>query len=68
MSCLLETLGKVVHDTSASVAEKAYVEQLLMSGLDNAATNIPVSADPGRVSFSDSLSRMVPPSLAQACD
>ncbi|KIP06398.1 hypothetical protein PHLGIDRAFT_128310 [Phlebiopsis gigantea 11061_1 CR5-6] len=40
VSCLLETLGKVVHDTSASVAEKTYVEQLLMSALDNAATNI----------------------------
>lgn len=41
VSCLLETLSKVVHDTSTSAAEKTYVEQLLMSALENAAVNIP---------------------------
>lgn len=44
VSCLLETLNKVVHDTSSSAADKTYVEQLLMSALENAAVNIPVSA------------------------
>lgn len=42
VSHILETLGNVVHDTSSSIAEKTYVEQLLMSALENAATNIPV--------------------------
>ncbi|GJE92911.1 U3snoRNP10 and BP28CT domain-containing protein [Phanerochaete sordida] len=41
VSCLLETLSKVVHDTSSSSAEKTYAEQLLMSALENAAVNIP---------------------------
>ncbi|EKM52689.1 uncharacterized protein PHACADRAFT_101069 [Phanerochaete carnosa HHB-10118-sp] len=41
VSCLLETLTKVVHDTSSSSAEKTYVEQLLMSALENASANIP---------------------------
>ena len=42
-SCLLETLNKVVHDASSSVTDKSYVEQLLMSAVENAATNVPVS-------------------------
>ena len=43
VSGLLDTLSRVVHDSSVSVAEKTYVEQLLMSALENAAMNIPVS-------------------------
>jgi hypothetical protein len=51
VSSLLDTLGKVVHDTSISIAEKTYVEQLLMSALENAAINIPAS----RIAYSSSL-------------
>ena len=42
-SCMLETLNKVVHDVSSSVTDKSYVEQLLMSAVENAAINVPVS-------------------------
>lgn len=42
ISSLLETLTKVVHDATA--ADKAFVEQVLMSALENAALSMPVSS------------------------
>ena len=44
VTSLLETLSKVVHDTASSPADKTYTQQLLMSALENAANNIPVSS------------------------
>ena len=43
ITTLLETLTKVVHDAPAAAADKAFVEQVLMSALENAALNMPVS-------------------------
>lgn len=39
---LLETLSKVVHDESQESGEKVFTIQLLMSALENVATNMPV--------------------------
>lgn len=43
VSCLLETLNKVIHDATSSATDKSYNEQLLMTAIENAATHVPVS-------------------------
>ncbi|TFK37695.1 hypothetical protein BDQ12DRAFT_685121 [Crucibulum laeve] len=40
ISHLLETLNKVIQSVSSSQADVSYIEQLLMSAIENAATNI----------------------------
>jgi len=42
ISCLLDTLSKVAHCDSIPQADVVYVEQLLMSGIENVATNVAV--------------------------
>lgn len=42
VSCLLETLSKLIQSASASQVDVNYVEQMLMSAIENAASNIPV--------------------------
>ena len=43
LSCLLETLSKIIHDTSTAT-DKIYIEQLLMTALESTALNVNVSA------------------------
>ncbi|KAH9943771.1 hypothetical protein B0H21DRAFT_877669 [Amylocystis lapponica] len=40
ISCLLETLGKVTHGSSAAITDRSYVEQLLMSAVESAVVNV----------------------------
>ena len=42
MSCMLDVLSKVIHDTSSGTTDKSYLAQLLMSAVENAATNVEV--------------------------
>lgn len=42
VTVLLDTLNKTIGDGSATPADKTYVEQLLLSAIDNVVTNIPV--------------------------
>ena len=39
ISCLLDVMSKVIHDTSGGTTDKSYAEQLVMSVLENAAAN-----------------------------
>ncbi|KAI0063355.1 ARM repeat-containing protein [Artomyces pyxidatus] len=43
---LLEVLNRVAHSDTTLSADKAYIEQLLMSALDNAAANVATEATP----------------------
>ena len=43
VSTLLETLAKVINGGSMIPADKIYIEQLLLSAIDNSVTNISVS-------------------------
>lgn len=45
VSALLDTLNKLIQSSSGSQADANYVEQMLMSAIDNAATNIPVRSN-----------------------
>lgn len=42
VTALLDTLSNTIHDTSTSPSDRSYVEQLLLSALENAVSNIPV--------------------------
>ncbi|KAI0092311.1 armadillo-type protein [Irpex rosettiformis] len=42
VSTLLDTLSKTINDGSVASADKAYLEQLLLSAIDNVVTNISV--------------------------
>lgn len=42
VASLLDTLSHVLHDTSVPPSDKTYVEQLLLSALENVISNIPV--------------------------
>ena len=42
ISCLLDVMSKVIHDTSGGTTDKSYAEQLVMSVLENAAANFEV--------------------------
>lgn len=42
VACLLETLNKVTTNISPDVADRRFVEQLLMSAIENAVENLPV--------------------------
>ena len=42
VKAVLDTLGNIIHDTSVSPSDKSYVEQLLLSALDNAVGSIAV--------------------------
>lgn len=42
VSALLDTLSKVIQSSSGLRAEANYIEQMLMSAIENAAANIPV--------------------------
>ena len=44
VSCLLETLNKITSHISPDVADRRYVEQLIMSAVENVVQNFPVSA------------------------
>ncbi|KZT68072.1 hypothetical protein DAEQUDRAFT_348588 [Daedalea quercina L-15889] len=44
ITSLLETLTRIVHDTSVIPAGKAYLEQLLMTALESSVTNMPENA------------------------
>jgi U3 small nucleolar RNA-associated protein 10 len=43
VSRLLETLSKVVQASTSTEADVAYIEQSLMTAIENAATNITVT-------------------------
>lgn len=42
IAALLDTLNKVVHDAPTGTGDKVFVEQVLMSALENVALNMPV--------------------------
>jgi U3 small nucleolar RNA-associated protein 10 len=42
VSALLETLSRLIQSSPPSQADVNYVQQMLMSAIDNAASNIPV--------------------------
>ena len=46
VACLLETLNKVTINISPDVVDRRFVEQLLMSAIENAVENLPVCAIP----------------------
>ena len=43
MSCLLETLQKVLSNVSPDAADRRFIEQLLMSATENVVEHFPVS-------------------------
>ncbi|CCM00706.1 uncharacterized protein FIBRA_02746 [Fibroporia radiculosa] len=45
IACLLETLNKAAHDASVQPADRNYIEQLLMSAVDNAVGSIRADSD-----------------------
>ncbi|OCH90866.1 hypothetical protein OBBRIDRAFT_729952 [Obba rivulosa] len=45
ITCLLDTLSKVVHDTSAVAADKNYLEQILITAIENAVSSMPENTD-----------------------
>lgn len=49
VACLLETLSKVVSNVSPDVADKRYIEQLLMSAIENVVENLAVSSSTTRI-------------------
>lgn len=46
---LLDTLSKVISDSSVTTADKTYVEQLLLSALENAVGSVSVRHQPDPV-------------------
>lgn len=51
VSALLETLSKLIQSPPTSQADASYVEQMLMSAIDSASSNIPVCYVPLLVLF-----------------
>jgi len=51
VSALLETLSKLIQSPPTSQADANYVEQMLMSAIDSASSNIPVCCVPLLVLF-----------------
>lgn len=49
VSCLLETLNKVTHTVAPDAADKRYVEQLIMSAVENVVQQFPVGPEATRV-------------------
>ncbi|EMD35136.1 hypothetical protein CERSUDRAFT_107124 [Gelatoporia subvermispora B] len=45
IACLLDTLSKVVHDASAAAADKNYIEQLLITAIENTVSSVPENTD-----------------------
>lgn len=45
VSCLLETLNKVTHTVAPDAADKRYVEQLIMSAVENVVQQFPVGLE-----------------------
>lgn len=45
VSCLLETLNKVTHTVAPDAADKRYVEQLIMSAVENVVQQFPVGPE-----------------------
>ena len=43
VSCLLETLNKIASSASPDIADRQYVEQLIMSAVENVVQHFPVS-------------------------
>ncbi|KAH9837712.1 armadillo-type protein [Rhodofomes roseus] len=49
VASLLETLTRVVHDTSAVPADRTYLEQLLMNALESSVANMPANIQAGSI-------------------
>ena len=45
VSCLLETLNKITSSTPPDIADRQYVEQLIMSAVENVVQQFPVNDD-----------------------
>lgn len=58
VSCLLETLNKVTHTVAPDAADRRFVEQLIMSAVENVVQQFPVSVKV--CSCSDQTDRVFP--------
>lgn len=56
ISCLLETLNKVVHSSTAA-ADRSYVEQLLMTAVESAVVNVQARSIIPQSAYSDRFCR-----------